>query len=231
MLTDFVNRQIVEALDPTPDCEVIDIGCGDGSLLASMQARIRHGLGILPSAPELARLQQAHRFANIDFAQGLADAVPAADRSQDRVIINGVLLLLDAAAVHRSLAELKRIARPGALVYIGEIPVQDELQSKNRYRGNSTLGFLMHKWRYKGTRKALRKAWSLLRARIGSGGDAGGEARVVFGGRQFAMPPEAFLELCRNVGLAAVWARPHREVRADGTERVSATRMDYLLRA
>lgn len=222
-LTDFVNREIAAALDLHSRCALIDIGCGDGTLLASLQERIGSGLGIVPSAAELERLNSAYRLPNLSFAQGRADAVPAESGSFDRVIINCVLLLLDEAEVLPCLRELKRIARPGALVWIGEVPDHDELAVKNRYRGQSLTGFLLHKWRHKGFRKAWRKAISLL--------NAGNRAEVIFGQRMFWKPAEPFLALCREAGLELVWARRHREIDDAGRVRESGTRMDYLFRA
>ena len=149
-LTAFVNRQIVAAMDFTASCRVIDIGCGDGSLLAGIAPAVANGIGVAPNEAEVERLKTAYNLGNVQFVQGLADAVPVTDGSFDRVIINGVLLLLDEAAVQRCLRELKRVAAPGALVFIGEVPDRDELVVKNRYRGNSLVGFLWHKARYKG---------------------------------------------------------------------------------
>lgn len=222
-LTGFVNEQIVAALDLDPDCSVIDVGCGDGTLLAGMQGKIRDALGIVPSAEELARLEGAYHLPNLRFARGRADALPAADHSFDRVVINCVLLVLDEATVLRCLSELKRVARPGGLVWIGEVPDRDELAVRNRYRGQSLVGFLLHKWRHKGFKKALRKAISLMKA--------GKHAEVIFGQGMFWKPAEPFQAWCREAGLELVWARRHREVDDAGRTRESATRMDYLFRA
>jgi ubiquinone/menaquinone biosynthesis C-methylase UbiE len=222
-LTRYINEQIEAGLELDPDCSVIDIGCGDGTLLAGLQGKVRESLGIVPSAEELVRLDAAYDLPNLRFARGLADAVPAPDNSFDRVVINGVLLVLDEAAVPRAVAELKRVARPGALIWIGEVPDRDELAVKNRYRGRSTVGFLLHKWRQKGFRKALRKAISLLKP--------ADRAEVVFGHRMFWMPSDSFLTLCRAAGLELVWARRHREIDSAGQPRESPTRMDYLFRA
>jgi ubiquinone/menaquinone biosynthesis C-methylase UbiE len=222
-LTRFINEQIAAALDLDPDCSLIDVGCGDGSLLASLQGKIREGLGIVPSAEELARLDGAYHLPNLHFARGLADAIPAADHSFDRVVINCVMLVLDEPTVLRCLFELKRVARPGGLVWIGEVPDRDELAVRNRYRGQSLAGFLLHKWRHKGFKKAVRKAISLLKS--------GNHAEVIFGQSMFWKPAEPFQAWCREAGLELVWARRHREVDDAGRTRESATRMDYLFRA
>lgn len=223
-LTAFINRAISESLQLTPDQSLLDIGCGDGSLLVGVRQRIATGLGIAPTAPEIRRLQTAHSYPNISFALGTADRLPVADRAFDRIVINGVLLILpDEAVVRRVLLEVKRVSRPGALVWIGEMPDCDELAAKERYTGTSLLGFLFHKWRKKGFRKAVRKAVALLREWK--------KPQVFLGRRHFWMSADAFLALCQEAELESIWWRRHREIDKHGTESESATRIDYLMRA
>jgi SAM-dependent methyltransferase len=222
-LTQYINSQIEAGLNLNQGCSLIDIGCGDGTLLMSLHRRVRNSLGIVPSADELSRLNAAYKLPNVRFASGVADAVPADDSSFDRIVINGVLLLLEEATVLRCLRELKRIARPDALVWIGEVPDRDELLVKNRYRGQSIFGFLLHKWRHKGFKKAARKAFALLSAR--------NRTEVIFGQRIFWITAQRFQIACREAGLEPVWVRRHLEVDAAGQTRESSTRMDYLLRA
>jgi ubiquinone/menaquinone biosynthesis C-methylase UbiE len=222
-LTQFINGEIEAGLELDPTVRLIDVGCGDGTLLAALQAKIGAGLGIVPSAEELKRLNAAYQLPNVKFAQGLADRIPAADASHDRIVINGVLLLLDEAAVARCLAELKRVAKPGALLWIGEVPDRDELAVKNRYRGQSVLGFLLHKWRQKGFRKAFKKSLSLLKS--------SNRAEVILGQRMYFKAAEPFQAMCKAAGLELIWARRHREIDDAGRPRDSGTRMDYLFRA
>lgn len=223
-LTAHINRTIAENLQLAPDLSLLDIGCGDGSLLVYIRDRIGTALGITPTAAELNRLQQAHVYPNVSFALGTADRLPVQDRSFDRIVINGVLLILpDEAVVRCALTEMKRVARPGALIWIGETPDCDELAAKGRYVGKSLVGFLLHKWRKKGFRKAFRKAVSLLHERR--------KQQVFLGRRHFWKPAEEFLALCRAAGLEPVhWGR-HSEIDKRGDVVDSATRIDYLLRA
>jgi cyclopropane fatty-acyl-phospholipid synthase-like methyltransferase len=57
--TQFANSRILEALELTFDDTLLDIGCGDGSLLESANGLVKKGLGIVPTQEETSKLQQA----------------------------------------------------------------------------------------------------------------------------------------------------------------------------
>lgn len=59
-LTEFVNRRILEAIQPGPDDVLIDIGCGDGSLLRMNSGLTRQSIGIVSTPEEQQRLASAY---------------------------------------------------------------------------------------------------------------------------------------------------------------------------
>lgn len=110
---------------------VLDIGCGAGfdSIIAAMRvgpAGRVISVDMTPAMLEKAALsaRQAH-LSNIDFRQGVAEALPVPDRSIDLVISNGVINLCpDKMAV---MAEVHRVLKPGGRLQIGDIVVHKEV--------------------------------------------------------------------------------------------------------
>ena len=165
--TDFVNRNILAHLTLAPHIRMLDIGCGDGGLLALAAPRIADGLGILPTEEERLRLQSSAHPANIAYDVGLSTSVPVADRAFDIVVLNSVMHILsslrEAAA---SFAEIGRVARPGALIWIGEAVCSDNDANRKTYPGSSALGYIRHAAKRRGWRGAKRAMKEVARAAI-----------------------------------------------------------------
>lgn len=118
--TDRVAHHIRSRINLQPEHTLVDVGCGDGTLLQFCECRTR--IGILPTPEEQQRLQAARP--NLVVMTGLVqEHLPLADARADVVVCNGVLLLLanlDEAA--KALAELARIVKPHGEVFLGEVP-------------------------------------------------------------------------------------------------------------
>src|SRR5580658_4729917 len=59
VLTEFVNRQIIEALDLAPSDVLVDIGCGDASLLRMIQGCVSRKVGVVATLEEKLRLESS----------------------------------------------------------------------------------------------------------------------------------------------------------------------------
>jgi ubiquinone/menaquinone biosynthesis C-methylase UbiE len=230
-LTAFVSHQILRALDLRAGQTVVDVGCGDGSLLRLICREAgplaSHSLtGILPTAEEVERLQSELRasWPGLSILQGLATSIPLPEETADRVVLNGVLLLLkDEQEVLLCLRELYRICKSGGQVFLGEVPDVDEL-TKRPYR-DSITAWLWWVLRTQGAKEFFRRSRQVLRSFFGVANPF-----IIVPKRLFSSPPEHMRTLLELVGFADVSVSRHMEVQPDGQVMPSPTRWNYTMR-
>ena len=96
--------------------DVLDLGCGGGYMSEALAERGARVVGVDPSAASLeaARRHTAQAGLRIDYRLGVGEAIPAADRSMDRVICVDVLEHVQ--DLGKVLSEIRRVLRPGGIV-------------------------------------------------------------------------------------------------------------------
>mgnify|MGYP001604948947 FL=1 len=96
--------------------DVVDVGSGTGSLSFTLAARAPNSTikGIDFSAPYVAFAQRKTTQPRLSFETGDACAMPYADKSFDRVL--SLLVLHYVREPKKAIAEMRRVARPGATV-------------------------------------------------------------------------------------------------------------------
>jgi arsenite methyltransferase len=110
-----------------PGERVVDVGCGAGidSLIASRMVGAKGcaiGVDMTPAMLEKARRSAVEMgAANVEFQEGLAEALPVDDGWADVVISNGVLNLFPDKVT--GLGEMARVLRPGGRLQISDILV------------------------------------------------------------------------------------------------------------
>ncbi|MBF0166674.1 MAG: class I SAM-dependent methyltransferase [Alphaproteobacteria bacterium] len=97
--------------------DILDLGCGDGHLLASLRELGAKASGIDTDSA----MVSCARVLNPDADIRLADAahLPYADESFDLIVANTLLCLI--LSPHSVLAEARRVLRPGGGLLIGEL--------------------------------------------------------------------------------------------------------------
>jgi len=110
---------------------VLDVGCGagfDSLIAASHVGETGRVISVDMTPAMLAKAAVGARevgIANIEFREGLAEALPVEDASIDVVISNGVINLCpDKMAV---MEEVHRVLKPGGRVQIADIVVHKEV--------------------------------------------------------------------------------------------------------
>jgi SAM-dependent methyltransferase len=111
-----VAEVLVDAADPRPGQDILDVATGTGNVAIPMAQRGAHvvGLDITPELFEDARHRAAEAAVEIEWVEGDAEDLPFDDASFDVVVSSfGAMFAPDHAT---TAAELARVARPGGTI-------------------------------------------------------------------------------------------------------------------
>ena len=205
-VTAAIQSRIVQELGLGPGDDLVDVGCGDGTLLRmALKLGARSALGLLATDEEVTLV----RATGLDVRQAFTDQLLLPDASASVVVCNSVLLVVPREKVPASLREIHRIAKPGARIFIGEIPFVPGPPSEPQF--NSSWRTLAYLYRKHGLRTCLGMARRLAYWK------ATGKPIVLRDGTQisFYASAEDFLTLARNAGLTPVrhWRHNHPDTR------------------
>ena len=98
--TTFANARVLEALQLEPDDSLLDIGCGDGSLLKAADGLVSRRTGIAPRAEETRQLQMS--IPGVTFLEGAVDGIPLEAASASKIVCNGVLIAVGRRGAERA---------------------------------------------------------------------------------------------------------------------------------
>lgn len=216
-LTEFINHRILAELAIQPDDRLVDIGCGDGTLLrAAMQAGVSNPIGLGGTEEESGFLRRS----GLNVKQAYSDSLPLPDQCASAVVCNSVLHIVPRDKIAPSLREIARISEPNARIWIGEIPRFREPSSLRSFGTvPEMLWWLLQK---RGLRTFLGMCRQLL-----TGVQRGPELRTA---QAFWAEPELFTRMAGEAGLKVERNFPHQTLDSQRRPCVSATRHDYLLR-
>jgi SAM-dependent methyltransferase len=99
--------------------EILDVGCGPGTITAALAKATGSAVGIDISAKAVAaaRAMAADaRLPNVGFVRGTMTALPFDEARFDAVFFHAVLYHLDAATLATTLSEAKRVLKPGGIL-------------------------------------------------------------------------------------------------------------------
>jgi 2-polyprenyl-3-methyl-5-hydroxy-6-metoxy-1,4-benzoquinol methylase len=211
-ITRLVHERIVQEVELAPGDDLVDIGCGDGTLLRmAAQIGVHSAHGLHATEEEAALVRRL----GCTVTQGLSHNLPIASGSASVVVCNNVLLVVPRTNIPGTLREIFRIAKPGARVFLGEIPfVPGSAPEPQFSNSRDTLAYLYRK-------HGLRAWFGMLRrivlARLS------GKPLVIHNGKTVAFyaTPEEFIALSQEAGLQMVRYWQHE---------YPNTRYNYLFR-
>lgn len=197
-----VHEQIAEAVALRAEDDLVDIGCGDGTLLRMAQsAGVRSATGLLATEEEVNLLRRS----GLEALQGLSHQLPLPAESASVVVCNNVLLIVPREKIPATLREIHRIAKPGARIYLGEIPFGEPNDPTPHFKTRGEV--LSHLYRNQGFRPwfgMLRRMfwWSVS-----------GQPTILRPGTAvcFYAPPEDFIAMGQHAGLQFVRYWQHED--------------------
>jgi ubiquinone/menaquinone biosynthesis C-methylase UbiE len=205
-ITRQIHERIVAAVGLQSGDDLVDIGCGDGTLLR-MAERIgtRSAIGLLATEEEVALLRRS----GFNVKQGFTDQLPINDESASVVVCNSVLLVVPREKIPASLHEIYRIAKPGARIFVGEIPFVPGRAPEPKFESRrKTLSYLYRTYGLRTWFGMLRRMvyWTLV-----------GKPPVLLDGTQvsFYAQPDEFIGMAEAAGLQIVryWQHEHPNTR------------------
>lgn len=199
-VTRRIQEKILRDVDLHSDDDLVDIGCGDGTLLRMAEERgARTATGLLATEEEAAIV----RGLGLHVEQGFTDSLPLPDDSASIVICNSVLLIVPRDRISASLREIHRVAKPGARIFIGEIPIEPGPPPEPEFAtARETLAYIHRKLGVRAWFGMLRRMlyWKLT-----------GQPMVIRGGStvSFWAQPAEFTAMANDAGLRLVRSWPH----------------------
>ena len=212
-VTQRIQERILREVELGPDDDLVDIGCGDGTLLRLAQKRgLRSATGLLATEEEA----NVVRKLGLQVRQGFTDKLPLADQSATVVVCNNVLLVVPREKILPSLREFHRVAKPGARIFVGEIPLDPGPPPEPEFAtAGETLAYIYARHGLRAALGMLRRIlqWKLM-----------GRPAVIRGGStvSFYAEPAEFIMMAESSGLKLVRSWSHDDW--------PANRYNYLLR-
>lgn len=116
-----------------PDARILDCGCGYGRTLAELSSSGYHYLAGLDFSEAMLRRCRTE-IPNVQVVRNDGKALPLKTSSCDAVILFAVLTCVPGDDEQRALmAEVERVLRPGGLLYISDLLVNDDPRNRERY--------------------------------------------------------------------------------------------------
>jgi len=113
-------RDVLDEVLPPGAPLVIDVGCGDGSLVRHLARRGARAVGVEVGEEPLARARAHEPVADERYEQAGAQALPLDDGVADAVVFANSLHHVPGDLLDTALAEAGRVLRPDGLVYVQE---------------------------------------------------------------------------------------------------------------
>jgi len=120
------------------EARILDYGCGYGRIVHELtDAGWRNTVGVDFSAEMIERGRRAYPHLTLRHIEKTPIAEP--DGAFDAATVFAVLTCIpDSDSQAALIAELRRLLRPGGLLYVSEYPLQDDERNRARYQTGAT---------------------------------------------------------------------------------------------
>jgi|SRR5579863_5290619 len=193
--TRLVHEHIVKAVELGASDDLVDVGCGDGTLLRmARDLGVRTAVGILPTEEEVSLVRRT----GVTVQLGFSDRLTLPDEMASVVVCNNVFLIIPREKIPASLREIARIAKPNARVFIGEVPFSQPNDPTPSF--NSRRELLSHLYRKNGLRTWAGMVRRMIWWRLT------GQPEIVNPGTavSFFAPPEELIAMAEASGLKLI---------------------------
>ena len=119
------KRRLLEQARPAAGMEVLDLGCGTGTLAVAAKQRAPgiaiRGLDGDPKVLSRAREKAARAGVAVEFDEGLSYELPYTDQRFDRVLSTLFFHHLSRADKQRTISEIRRVLKPGGELHVADL--------------------------------------------------------------------------------------------------------------
>ena len=221
-LTKFVNEKILASLPIKNHSSLVDVGCGDASLLILIKRHVAKFqgtlIGISPTFEEVSRLRAHINSEDIKIIQGTASKIELPNDFTDIVVCNSVLHGGGQTfqSVQLALTEFNRILKIKGILYIGELSDYDELTSIKIQHGQRLLAFIKIKQFLYFCSKLVLMYFTKSEP-------------ILIGPRfMYFSSPTDFIHTLSNYGFQVLSYAKHQEIDSLGNKFDSSCRWNYI---
>ena len=130
-----LRQRTVNLAHIQPEEQVLDVGCGTGTLALEVQSHVGptgRVVGIDPGVQQIAcaRSKAARRHVPVDFQIGMIEQLPFPDQSFDVVLSSLMMHHLPASLKRQGLMEIARVLKPGGRLVIADFKHKNERQGR-----------------------------------------------------------------------------------------------------
>lgn len=234
-LTDFISDKIIKclALDIDSSNYIVDVGCGDGTLIKKISerkefSRIKNLIGVLPNIEEVAKVhvhlreavQQDNHIVSIHL--GTSNDIPIPSNLVDIVVCNSVLhgAGQNEEDFKKSIKEIHRILKNKGKFYLGEMPDKNEIEKKNY--NDSIIKWLIFSLKNNGFSIFIRDLNITIKAMITK------KPFIIYPKTMFYATPVEIINKVETQGFKCLFFEKHEEIDGDLNTIISESRWNYV---